>query len=77
MKKVDKVFYTLMLVTAFLPFMFPEVHVTHDFITQAAENNYEPRILLWIIPLMIFCVFVIRHIWEDEIKSYFSTKCHG
>ena len=72
MKQMDKVFYTLMLIGAVLPFIFPTK--VHPYYGVPDSYEYSPNITLWLFPFMLGVLFFVRQIWDEDIKNFLRRK---
>jgi len=73
MEKLQKICYTLILITALFPFLFCR-KIIHHYSTLPDSTIYEPRIELLIIPLSFIILTFIINIWEQEIIEYLKNK---
>ena len=65
MKKIDKIFWTLILLTAWLPFIFRKSEIrlkgtTYEYI------NTTPNYSLIAIPYVLISIYVIFKIWQKK-----------
>ncbi len=70
MKRIDKILFSLMLLTLFLPFIFPKTEVRGygAFVYTSTIPNIE-----WLlIPVGLLMVWVLTCIWSDELKEIFG-----
>ena len=70
MKTIEKILFSLMLLTLSLPFIFPETEVRGY--GTFAYTRTTPNLDLFLIPIGLLMVWVLTCIWSDELKELFG-----
>jgi hypothetical protein len=65
MKKLDKIFWTLIILTFWLPFVFQVSEVRLKG-TSSEYINTSPNLSLMIIPYALISIWIITKIWEKN-----------